>query len=317
MRACVHSIIDSLDELIITYQSSSDKTEFIVKELAAAYPRKIRAYFYAPYVPPHTYYMRDTVLSNEYPQTRNIHNPANYYNYGYVKISYKYYMKVDADQIYFPEKMTDLRALLQKFQPCSSCVNISFFTKVKHKLARRVMKMISGVSCQMLVARLLHLPVGLALGGVNLSVRQDELCMPVKKGAPLPFNGLVGDTVAWAPAGHEKYVWQTDACCEIMQYRGHSICFGFSWLHLGPLKNNENFDHCAQNEYVLLSDLPKASKRILICKYKILKILPEIYQKAFKQFWQKDRLRITQSSINLCQNSIQFFSSRIEQKKKY
>lgn len=312
MRACVHSIIDSLDELIITYQSSSDETESIVKELAAAYPQKIRAYFYAPYVPPHTYYVRDAALSNEYPQTQNIHNPANYYNYGYVKISYRYYMKVDADQIYFPEKMADLRALLQKFQPYSSCGNVSFFTKVKRKLARWAMKMIPSVPWQMAIARLVHLPVGLALGGVNLSMRRGELCMPVKKGAPLPFNGLVGDTVVWAPAGNEKYVWQSEVCCEIMQYRGHSICFGFSWLHLGPLKNNEKFDHFAQNEYVLLSDLPKTSKGILIRKYKILKILSGIYQKAFKQFWQRDRLCITQSSINLCKNAAQFFSRRIE-----
>ncbi len=174
LRACVESIIDSLDELIITYQASSDATESIVKELAAAYPRKIRAYFYAPYV-------RDAALSNEYPQTENIHNPANYYNFGYVKISYRYYMKVDADQIYFPEKMACLRDLLRKFQPYSSCGFIfqesSFLKKAWRRLLCYVIDKMPYVSWQLAVGGGTRLPMGMVLGGINLSTRGGVNCV--------------------------------------------------------------------------------------------------------------------------------------------
>ena len=43
---CIDSCIDALDELIITYNKSSDNTEEILKEYEKKYPDKIRLYFY-------------------------------------------------------------------------------------------------------------------------------------------------------------------------------------------------------------------------------------------------------------------------------
>lgn len=42
---CVLSIIESLDELIVSYQASEDETEHIIQELAAQFSQKIRVFF--------------------------------------------------------------------------------------------------------------------------------------------------------------------------------------------------------------------------------------------------------------------------------
>lgn len=58
-------------------------------------------------------------------ETNSIHSLANYYNFGYTKIKYKYYMKIDADQIYFTEKLLETRkALLYNLDDIKKIQNI-------------------------------------------------------------------------------------------------------------------------------------------------------------------------------------------------
>ena len=45
---CIDSCIDFFDELIITYNTSTDNTEEILKEYEKKYPEKIRLYHYKP-----------------------------------------------------------------------------------------------------------------------------------------------------------------------------------------------------------------------------------------------------------------------------
>ncbi len=113
---CIDSCIDALDELIITYNKSSDSTEDILKEYAAKYPDKIRLYYYRPNIIKYH--------KNEYITKYSlIHYLPNYYNFGYLKIKYKYYMKIDADQIYFKDKLLEIREAILSDINCSETIN--------------------------------------------------------------------------------------------------------------------------------------------------------------------------------------------------
>ncbi len=308
LRACVESIIDNLDELIITYQESSDKTQQIVQQLAQEYPDKIKIYFYAPYVIPHTYAQRHEAFSDEYPLPESIHHPANYYNYGFVKISYQYYMKVDADQIYFAPKMAFLRALLKQFEPRgSSLCSMSFVARAQRRLICWLVELMPCLSLKLNLCQCFELPVAFVLGGINISRHQGRLGMGIRKGSCSPFNGLVGDTIVFSPGENERYIQHPYLYCEAMKYKACYIPIGFFWLHLGPLKDGEKFYNYQKNEYILLGDLSKISKTMLIRKYKILRVLSKASRKIFKKFWQNDRLCILQPNIDLCEKSAQFF----------
>lgn len=105
LAECIDSCIDFLDELIITYNTSSDNTEEILKNYEKKYPEKIKLFHYKPNI---IRYNKDE-YNTKYSQ---IHYLDNYYNYGLIKIKYKYYVKIDADQIYFTDKLLKLRELL-------------------------------------------------------------------------------------------------------------------------------------------------------------------------------------------------------------
>lgn len=139
--------------------------------------------------------MRDPQQSNEYPDNPNIHNLANYYNFGYVKISYQYYMKIDADQIYFPQKMQQLRDFLIKHQyRVYPKKKRTVFDRVKSKAVSLAFAFLPGVHAKLFWAKWANVPADL-VRGINVSLREEELCMPLKKDDYSSFNGIVGDTM--------------------------------------------------------------------------------------------------------------------------
>ncbi|MGL4562058.1 MAG: glycosyltransferase [Brevinema sp.] len=112
LSACIESCIHFLDELIITYNDSEDDTEEICQYFAEKYPDKIKLYHYKPFVMPGTYVEKSKSGSFDislFRESKSIHNGANYYNFGYVRISYAYYMKIDGDQIYFHKKLMNIK----------------------------------------------------------------------------------------------------------------------------------------------------------------------------------------------------------------
>ena len=104
LSACIDSCIGPLDELIIVCQPSDDRTQQIVETKRRQYPDKIRAYFYRPRVLSHNLSVEELEYAKKLPSD-SIHLLANYYNYTLSKASYRYAVKIDADQIYFPEKL--------------------------------------------------------------------------------------------------------------------------------------------------------------------------------------------------------------------
>ena len=125
---CIDSCIDALDELIITYNKSTDGTEEILMKYAKKYPKKIRLYFY-PF---------DIVLLKDKNKYGYVHSLSNYYNFGYIKIKYQYYIKIDADQIYFIDKLLEIRKILLYYNDSKKNIytalildKISFYIPIK------------------------------------------------------------------------------------------------------------------------------------------------------------------------------------------
>lgn len=115
IKECIISSLPFLDELIITLQPSDDGTEEIIKELHRAHS-KIRLFYYTQRVVPSqfSHINKNESLdilekfNNNIP-SNSVHSLAHYYNFGLVKIKYKYYMKIDADQIYLTDKLLSIK----------------------------------------------------------------------------------------------------------------------------------------------------------------------------------------------------------------
>ena len=106
IERCVESCIDALDELIIAYNDCSDDSPEVIERVRAKYPGKIKVY-------PYEYHVLSLNLSKEeyeYAKSLDESDPrllCNYYNFALSKVSYRYAVKIDADQIYFTEKMKE------------------------------------------------------------------------------------------------------------------------------------------------------------------------------------------------------------------
>lgn len=213
LSQCIDSCIEFLDELIITYNDSEDNTEEILFEYEKKYSHKIRIYHYKPKVYVSSDYKEFPELW-EVNQSHSVHNLVNYYNYGYVKTSYKYYMKIDADQIYFTDKMLKLRDKLVNTQCLfDSKLSIDRYIKTYKEDIRNF---------------------GLVLGGINVVSVKKECTVPLR--GRNTFNGCGGDHVLWIPNAQRRYVRDEKFFYETIVTCFKPKFYGFAWLHLGPVK---------------------------------------------------------------------------------
>jgi glycosyltransferase involved in cell wall biosynthesis len=103
LKASILSIINQIDELICVFNGCTDNTEKILLELEKQYPAKMVVYKYIPEVYP--------VNSEKYLNTEenSVHSLVYYYNFALSKTTKKYCMKLDDDQIYFSNKLLELK----------------------------------------------------------------------------------------------------------------------------------------------------------------------------------------------------------------
>lgn len=106
VEACIDSCIDALDELIVVYNDCSDCTPKLIEAKRLQYPNKIKVFEYK-------YKVYSVGLSEEefkYAQSLPDDSPhllCNYYNFALSKVSYKYAIKIDADQLYFTDQLKE------------------------------------------------------------------------------------------------------------------------------------------------------------------------------------------------------------------
>lgn len=111
IEACVESCIDALDELIIVWNDCTDNSADEIEKMRQRYPDKIKTYEYKYKV----YSVGLTKEEYEYAKSLPKDSPhllCNYYNFALSKVTYQYALKIDADQIYFTDKLKEWRNML-------------------------------------------------------------------------------------------------------------------------------------------------------------------------------------------------------------
>ena len=102
VRLAIESHLPFYDEIVAVYNDCTDATPQILHDLAAKYPQKIKVFHYLPKVIP--------LASKEHTQTptESVHSMANYSNYVLSQCSYRVAVKLDADHLAIPCKLTPL-----------------------------------------------------------------------------------------------------------------------------------------------------------------------------------------------------------------
>lgn len=104
IEACVESCIGALDELVIVWNDCSDNSAEEIEKMRQRYPDKIKTYEYKHKV----YSVNLTKEEYEYAKSLPADSPnllCNYYNFCLSKVTHRYAMKIDADQIYFTDQL--------------------------------------------------------------------------------------------------------------------------------------------------------------------------------------------------------------------
>lgn len=110
---CVNSCISALDELIIVYNDCTDDTPMIVEKMCKQYPDKIKAYAYNHHILSHNLSEEDFETAVNLPEdSPRLH--SNQCNYALSKVSYKYAVKIDVDQLYFADELKKWRNICSK-----------------------------------------------------------------------------------------------------------------------------------------------------------------------------------------------------------
>lgn len=193
IAAAIETALPALDELVITVQpfineSGRDETYEICKAAAARHGEKIRLFYYTPatftFGGSHT----KAALAGDAAEIdakgidanktddRSVHSFAHYTNFGLVKTRYKYYCKIDADQLYFTAKLRALRDAVLAADRFSASRR-GFWRKVAGKLTEPfydIFYRILPLSRYIALLNIINGRVALGLSGLELTLRERE-----------------------------------------------------------------------------------------------------------------------------------------------
>ncbi len=275
LRACLDSCLPFLDELIVTYNDSSDDTEAILHEYAQRYPQKIRLFWYP----------LEWGTIRGVSRARPLGHLAQFYNFGYTKVRYAYYMKIDGDQIYFTEKMLFIKAMLYKY----SRPNLG---------PEHIPPMQQGHSntyayCERNIAKALIGPkkYTLILGGLNICYCKDELYVYTSNNLDRRalFNGFFGDTFIVSPSFSQRYFLHGDYMEIFPHVHSQCISLGLAWVHASMVKQNVHFQ---QGQAIALREAQyiswaQAYEQINTAPTQDKK-MHNVYKNLGRQFWDRD-----------------------------
>ncbi len=275
LRASLDSCLPFLDELIVTYNDSSDDTEAILQEYAIKYPHKIRLFWYPLEWGPCRGEM----------QMRPYGHLAQFYNFGYTKIRYAFYMKIDADQIYFTKKMLFIRDIIleqaKRLQLGEDVQLTMQHTASPYAFYEKII--VNALSK--------HGMVTFTLGGIEACYKNHDFYIYSLENLDegVLFNGIFNDHFIIKPTAKQRYHMQGDYFEVFPHTQSHCVALGLHWVHLGSIKRKINRPHSD------VITLQKAHKFTWENVYKLINtkatndiVLHNHYKNWGRRFWDKD-----------------------------
>ena len=267
IEASIDSCIDALDELIIVYNDCSDNSPELIYNKQAQYPDKIKVYEYKHKI----YSINLTKEEYEYAKSLPSDSPhllCNYYNFALSKVTCQYAMKIDADQIYFTDKLKEwcdvyrhgfkvssFKRLIGKgvwvYSRVINRIN-SKRGKITHCLPQSVVRRLYPYYLAYIKALVTEKNINVSLSGLDVVYNGSWLVTIGKKNEIInilpPYNG-VGDHLIFKVTADVYY--RPDDCQFYNSLRSDSYSFierfvckdknyhiGVFWFHLNGMRNN-------------------------------------------------------------------------------
>jgi hypothetical protein len=261
LNASIESCLPALDELIIVYNDCSDNSPEIINNIAKQYPCKIKVFEYQPKIYSHNLSKEEYEFISSEDQF-SPHLLSSYYNFALSKTSYKYAIKIDADQIYDTCELIKIcsayrNSTKQFINPLKFIVFIYVFIAIllykkgKVKLpfiSKKIFKLYNEVLIQLII----NYKVSVFFSGINMIYIDGQWITPLglKTDTGLnilpPYNGLtdhpifpVSEKIYFAPIEMESYNRLNTLSYTIIEhFVGLPRCFpyGFIWVHLNACR---------------------------------------------------------------------------------
>ena len=331
LALCIDSCIEALDELVIVYQPCDDDSPRIIESKRRQYPDKIRTYFYRPVVLSHHLTEEEFRYASALPET-SLHLLSNYYNYTLSKASYRYALKIDADQIYFTDKLKvfcDAFRTTEKkritFTENVAARQIHFFadlTNVFPELLSRRFRFLIPSDKQVTrysrytLKKAANKKYPVSFSGINLYERSGEWMLPTggyADGLFPPFNGIhdtyifkISPMSYYTPqpirSEHAKYgnclieSFSLDRSLKRFKYIfSHKLLYGgFLWYHTAPLKEP---DFTAKREKYANRTLPLFGKRNDFFSLENHSPLRRWMRPWYCLFWRREQRSLPERSL--------------------
>lgn len=296
LDVCIDSCIDALDELVAVYHDCDDNTPEILKFKQKQYPNKIKVYEYLPYILPIVPDKPMLQFAKNLPNNSQ-HLLSGYCNYALSKASYRYAIKIDADQIYFSQilkRFCDAYRSTEKvkfnaLEYIAGGLHHAYIECFSHEKIHKfyLLEKISLLSFRYyrsyIEKRIIRDKIAVSLSGINL-YRYDgqwKIGLGDKRVPEMypPFNG-VRDTFFFEVTAHtcfEKIINTTSdvnnqRISEIMYYHKEILDGGFCWFHVKPIMTaekdkNKKIQMEYPDRFVALYELKKNPYRIFYKRY--------------------------------------------------
>lgn len=327
LEACIESCIDALDELIVVFNHCNDKTEEILYQMKDIYPDKIKIYPYKPFVYPINLTLEQYVEVMSLPSD-SIHLLTGYNNYAISKTTYRYVIKIDADQIYFKEKFIKLcnayRATNRVKITLCECIAYNMYQAYCSSFRRKEMQnylwmeriAIALYPCYFSYVEkmIINEKIVVSLSGINVYTNGENWMVGTgKKGTDVlpPFNGTRDHFFFQVTSSMimERAVSQSDKnnyrVLEMLYCNRSMTDAGFCWFHLRANMNNtvKHSDELYQkfpDSYIPIRKFRKSRYRSLPIYYAPQTVFSE---SAFSYFFMATKKQLPWKKLDELRNT--------------
>lgn len=322
IEASIDSCINSLDELIIVYNDCQDNSPDLIEKKKKEYPNKIKVYAYTPSI--YAFNLTKEMFDKTCNLPHNsVHLLSNYYNYALSKISYRFFMKIDADQIYNSDVLKDICEAYRA--PESEIRNswleklVLFIVSFSFRVCDRysfyfpiiLSKKRIRIYYQALLKKIKKEKVSVSLSGINLLWKDKAWEVTLGKKSKInilpPFNGNgdhlileLKNTVYYEPyvcRDYSKTISQSYSIIERLAGSTRSYPIGFIWCHLNANRlhiHTKQLEEC-EDRFSMDYDAFVKQRRIRINEHEVSQFMAKRNIVYFKLLYRFFSLKINAS----------------------